>query len=67
MLDVLEQKIGSDINAIQGAFDKFKQLDFTSRINNPKGEVEIVANLLGDEVIKMLRRKNFNISFLKYC
>ena len=55
MLDVLEQKIGSDINAIQGAFDKFKQLDFTSRINNPKGEVEIVANLLGDEVTKMLK------------
>ena len=39
MLDVLEQKVGSDINAIQGVFDKFKQLDFTSRIGNPKGEV----------------------------
>ena len=55
MLDVLEQKVGSDINAIQGVFDKFKQLDFTSRIGNPKGEVEIVINLLGDEVTKMLK------------
>ena len=55
MLDVLEQKVGSDINAIQGVFDKFKQLDFTSRIGNPKGEVEIVTNLLGDEVTKMLK------------
>ena len=40
MLDVLEQKVGSDINAIQDVFDKFKQLDFTSRIGNPKGEVD---------------------------
>ena len=55
MLDVLEQKVGSDINTIQGVFDKFKQLDFTSRIGNPKGEVEIVINLLGDEVTKMLK------------
>ncbi|ARR01656.1 Cache sensor-containing MCP-domain signal transduction protein [Campylobacter vicugnae] len=55
MLDVLEQKVGSDINAIQGVFDKFKQLDFTSRIGNPKGEVEIITNLLGDEVTKMLK------------
>ncbi len=55
MLDVLEQKVGSDINAIQGVFDKFKQLDFTVRIDNPKGEVEMVTNLLGDEVTKMLR------------
>ena len=55
MLDVLEQKVGSDINAIQSVFDKFKQLDFTVRIENPKGEVEIVTNLLGDEVTKMLR------------
>ena len=55
MLDVLEQKVGSDINAIQGVFDKFKQLDFTSRIRNPKGEVEIITNLLGDEVTKMLK------------
>lgn len=55
MLDVLEQKVGNDINAIQSVFDKFKQLDFTVRIENPKGEVEIVTNLLGDEVTKMLR------------
>ncbi|MDD5785651.1 MAG: methyl-accepting chemotaxis protein [Campylobacter lanienae] len=55
MLDVLEQKVGSDINAIQSVFDKFKQLDFTVRIDNPKGEVEIVTNLLGDEVTKMLK------------
>ena len=47
----------SRINSIsnQGVFDKFKQLDFTSRIGNPKGEVEIVINLLGDEVTKMLK------------
>ncbi|AHE93533.1 methyl-accepting chemotaxis protein [Campylobacter fetus] len=55
MLDTLERKIGSDINVIQQTFDSFKELDFTSRIPNAKGEVERVTNLLGDEITKMLK------------
>ncbi|ABK81801.1 methyl-accepting chemotaxis protein [Campylobacter fetus] len=55
MLDTLERKIGSDINVIQQTFDSFKELDFTSRIPNAKGEVERVTNLLGDEIAKMLK------------
>ncbi|HDX6249561.1 TPA: chemotaxis protein, partial [Campylobacter fetus subsp. venerealis] len=43
MLDTLERKIGSDINVIQQTFDSFKELDFTSRIPNAKGEVERVT------------------------
>ncbi|MPB78092.1 methyl-accepting chemotaxis protein [Campylobacter fetus] len=55
MMDTLERKIGSDINVIQQTFDSFKELDFTSRIPNAKGEVEKVTNLLGDEIAKMLK------------
>lgn len=54
MLSVLEQKIGSDINVIQNTFDSFKNLDFTSKIPEAKGEVEKVTNLLGNEITKML-------------
>ncbi|WKW25106.1 methyl-accepting chemotaxis protein [Campylobacter fetus] len=55
MLNTLQGKIGSDINVIQKTFDSFKELDFTSRIPNAKGEVERVTNLLGDEITKMLK------------
>ncbi|ANE34489.1 MCP-domain signal transduction protein [Campylobacter hyointestinalis subsp. lawsonii CCUG 27631] len=54
MLSALEQKIGSDINVIQNTFDSFKNLDFTSKIPDAKGEVEKVTNLLGNEITKML-------------
>ncbi|QCU00368.1 chemotaxis protein [Campylobacter hyointestinalis subsp. hyointestinalis] len=54
MLSALEQKIGSDINVIQNTFDSFKNLDFTSKIPEAKGEVEKVTNLLGNEITKML-------------
>ncbi|RAZ26314.1 methyl-accepting chemotaxis protein [Campylobacter hyointestinalis] len=54
MLSTLEQKIGSDINVIQNTFDSFKNLDFTSKIPEAKGEVEKVTNLLGNEITKML-------------
>ncbi|QKF69312.1 methyl-accepting chemotaxis protein [Campylobacter hyointestinalis] len=54
MLSTLEQKIGSDINVIQNTFDSFKNLDFTSKIPDAKGEVEKVTNLLGNEITKML-------------
>ncbi|OCR85013.1 methyl-accepting chemotaxis protein [Campylobacter fetus] len=55
MLEVLEQKVGSDINVIQKIFDNFKNLDFTSNIPNAKGEVEKVINTLGKDITKMLK------------
>lgn len=55
MMNVLENKIGRDIGAIQETFNKFKSLDFTKNIEDAKGEVEQVANLLGTEITKMLK------------
>ncbi|AII14000.1 Cache sensor-containing MCP-domain signal transduction protein [Campylobacter iguaniorum] len=55
MLDVLQAKIGKDINVIQKTFDDFKNLDFTSSISDANGEVEKVTNLLGSQITNMLR------------
>ena len=59
MLDVLEVKVGSDLNVIQKVFDSYRRSDFTSRIENANGEVEKVTNSLGIEISKML---NNNLS-----
>ncbi|QKF63298.1 Cache sensor-containing MCP-domain signal transduction protein [Campylobacter mucosalis] len=55
MLDTLESKVGSDLNEIQKVFDSFKSSNFVARIDNPKGEVEKVTNVLGDAIAGMLR------------
>ena len=55
MLDVLEVKVGSDLNVIQKVFDSYRRSDFTSRIENANGEVEKVTNSLGIEISKMLK------------
>nr|WP_171993519.1 methyl-accepting chemotaxis protein [Campylobacter mucosalis] len=55
MLDTLEAKVGSDLNEIQKVFDSFKSSNFVARIDNPKGEVEKVTNVLGDAIAGMLR------------
>ena len=54
MLDVLQEKIGKDINNITKVFDLYTKLDFTTNIDNAKGKVEIVTNTLGEEIRKML-------------
>lgn len=54
LLDVLQQKIGSDMNAIQDVFDAYKNLDFRTNIVNASGNVEVTTNILGEEIIKML-------------
>ena len=54
MLDVLEHKVGSDLNVIQKAFNDFRKSDFTSRIADAKGDVELVTNELGEEIAGML-------------
>ena len=54
MLDVLEAKVGSDLNVIQKVFDSYRRSDFTSRIENANGEVEKVTNALGTEISRML-------------
>ncbi|MDL0079867.1 methyl-accepting chemotaxis protein [Helicobacter zhangjianzhongii] len=55
MLQVLESKIGADMNVISAVFASYNQLDFTKQIPNAKGNVEITANKLGDEIIQMLK------------
>ncbi|MDY3114130.1 MAG: methyl-accepting chemotaxis protein [Helicobacter sp.] len=54
MLDVLENKVGSDINEIARVFDSYKALDFTTEVKDAKGEVELTTNILGQEIKKML-------------
>ncbi|MDE6978622.1 MAG: methyl-accepting chemotaxis protein, partial [Helicobacter sp.] len=55
MLDVLQEKIGSDLNEIARVFDSYTKLDFATDVQNPKGRVEIVTNTLGEEIRKMLQ------------
>ena len=55
MLDVLQEKIGSDTKEIMRVFDSYTRLDFTTEVANAKGRVEIVTNTLGEEICKMLQ------------
>ena len=54
MLEVLEHKIGSDTNEITRVFNSYTKLDFTTEVKDAKGRVEVVANMLGQEIKKML-------------
>ena len=65
MLDVLEHKVGSDLNMIQKTFNDFRKSDFTSRITDAKGDVELVTNELGEEIAKMLESNLKQAQFLE--
>ena len=54
MLDVLQAKIGSNMNEIHRVFESYKSLDFTTEVPNAKGSVETTTNILGEEIRKML-------------
>ncbi|EAI8625024.1 methyl-accepting chemotaxis protein, partial [Campylobacter lari] len=43
MLDVLQAKVGSNMNEINRVFDSYKALDFTTEVKNAKGGVEVTA------------------------
>ncbi|HEC1754828.1 TPA: methyl-accepting chemotaxis protein, partial [Campylobacter lari] len=58
MLNVLEQKVGSNMNEINRVFDSYKALDFTTEVANAKGGVEVTANALGKEIVAMLRQSS---------
>lgn len=58
LLDVLQARVGSDMNAINKIFEEYKRLDFRSKIENAKGNVEITTNALGEEIIKMLTQSS---------
>ncbi|WDL73253.1 methyl-accepting chemotaxis protein [Helicobacter winghamensis] len=54
MLDVLQEKVGSNMNEIHRVFESYKSLDFTTEVQNAKGSVEVTTNILGEEIRKML-------------
>jgi len=63
MLDNMELQIGSDINKINKHFEKLQKMEFGSTIENPKGNIEKIANLLStqsdiiiNDVAKVLSR-----------
>lgn len=55
MFQVLERKIGADMNVISAVFASYNQLDFTKQIPEAKGDVESTANKLGEEIVAMLK------------
>ena len=52
MLDSLENLVGSNINIIVASMDKFSKMDFTEKIDNPKGKIEKIINILADDLSK---------------
>ena len=58
LLDVLQAKVGKDMNKIQSIFEEFKSLDFRNKIENASGTVEVTTNALGEEIIKMLKQSS---------
>ncbi|ECQ9327311.1 methyl-accepting chemotaxis protein [Campylobacter coli] len=58
LLDVLQTKVGSDMNEIQRVFNSYKSLDFTTEVKDANGAVEVTTNALGQEIIKMLKQSS---------
>ncbi|EOH9805341.1 methyl-accepting chemotaxis protein, partial [Campylobacter coli] len=58
LLDVLQTKVGSDMNAIHKIFEEYKSLDFRNKLENASGSVELTTNALGDEIVKMLKQSS---------
>ncbi|PJP18832.1 methyl-accepting chemotaxis protein [Campylobacter jejuni subsp. jejuni] len=58
LLDVLQARVGSDMNAIQRVFNSYKSLDFTTEVKDANGAVEVTTNALGDEIVKMLKQSS---------
>ncbi|MBM0673621.1 methyl-accepting chemotaxis protein, partial [Campylobacter jejuni] len=58
LLDVLQTRVGSDMNAIHKIFEEYKSLDFRNKLDNANGSVEVTTNALGDEIVKMLKQSS---------
>nr|WP_279346967.1 methyl-accepting chemotaxis protein [Helicobacter sp. NHP19-003] len=54
MLDTLERKVGGNMNTINAVFEAYKKFDFTAKIPEAKGAVEITTNMLGQDIREML-------------
>lgn len=55
MLQTLENKIGKDINTIEKIFKEYSNKNFTSKIANAKGAVELASNMLGEQIKQILK------------
>ena len=58
LLDTLQKKVGSNTNIIQEIFEEYKNLDFRREIQNASGAVEVTTNVLGQEIVKMLKQSS---------
>ncbi|XUP64262.1 methyl-accepting chemotaxis protein [Campylobacter jejuni] len=58
LLDVLQARVGSDMNEIHKIFEEYKSLDFRNKLENASGSVELTTNALGDEIVKMLKQSS---------
>jgi len=55
MLDVLNKKVGSDLNKIHNVLERYSKYDFTAQIENPVGEVEKMINELRNVIATMIK------------
>ncbi|BCD46096.1 Methyl-accepting chemotaxis protein TlpC [Helicobacter suis] len=55
VITYLQQHIGSHMQVINQAFERYKALDFTQGIANPSGDMEKAVDDLGAEIKRMLR------------
>jgi methyl-accepting chemotaxis protein len=60
MLEVISSNISDDLNKIKEALEKFQQLNFTHRIDNPKGDTAVGFNALADIINEMLVENKSN-------
>ena len=55
MLDYIKLSVGADFNKIKAIFDEYSNRNFTAKIDNAKGEVEVMTNRLGDVIVDILK------------
>ena len=55
MLDVLNKKIGTDLNKIHNVLEKYANYDFSVNIENSAGEVEKMINELRNVIAAMIK------------
>ena len=62
MLQLLNDKIGNDLNVIKDVFESYQNLDFSSSIPYATGSMERIINDIGEEIRRMLAfsEKNAN-------
>lgn len=55
MLEVMAENICGDVTKIQSALERFENLDFTHRIDNPTGKTSAGLNALADIISQILK------------